>query len=70
MGLFACELACRYLRDETATRVVVDPFCGSGMALACANASGFDAIGIDLSARRCRAARKLDISAPGALVRA
>jgi hypothetical protein len=63
MGVAACRLACRFLREETSTRVVVDPFCGHGTALAVANASGFDAIGIDTSARQCRAARGLRIDA-------
>lgn len=62
MGVDACVLACRYLLDETATRVVVDPFCGHGTALAVANALGLDAVGIDLGARRCRAARRLVIA--------
>ena len=61
MGVHACVAACTYLRDETSTTTVVDPFCGNGTALAVANAMGFDAIGIDLSPRRCRAARKLGI---------
>lgn len=59
MGVSACRLACRYLRDATPTRVVLDPFCGRGTVLAVANAMGFDAIGVDLSAKRCRAARAL-----------
>jgi hypothetical protein len=59
MGVEACRAACRYLRDETATRVVVDPFCGRGTVLAVANAMGLDAIGVDVSAKRCRAARAL-----------
>ena len=54
MGENACRVACRYLRDETATRVVVDPFCGEGSVLAVANSMGFDAVGVDLSPRRCR----------------
>jgi hypothetical protein len=62
MGVLACELACRYLRDETATRRVVDPFCGHGTALAVANALGLDALGVDLGARRCRAARRLVVT--------
>jgi len=68
MGVDACALACRYLIDETATRVVVDPFCGHGTALAVANALGLDAIGVDVGGRRCRAARKLvvDLSAKAA----
>jgi hypothetical protein len=63
MGVAACRLACRFLREETETRTVVDPFCGHGTALAVANAFGFDAIGIDTSARQCRAARALGIEA-------
>ena len=59
MGVAACRVACRFLREETATRIVVDPFCGRGTALAVANALGFDALGVDLGAKRCRAARAL-----------
>ena len=61
MGVDACRLACAYLVDETATRLVVDPFCGHGTVLAVANAVGLDALGVDLSARCCKAARKLTI---------
>jgi hypothetical protein len=61
MGVNACVLACRYLRDETATRLVVDPFCGHGTVLAVANALGFDALGIDRSSRQVRAARRLEV---------
>jgi DNA modification methylase len=59
MGVNACALACRYLRDETSTRVVVDPFCGHGTVLAVANAMGFEALGIDRSSRQCKAAKRL-----------
>jgi hypothetical protein len=63
MGTRACEAACRFVLDETPARRVVDPFCGKGTILAVANALGLDALGIDLSAKRCRAARKLDVAA-------
>lgn len=59
MGTTACEVACRFLADETDTRVIVDPFCGRGTVLAVANSMGFDAVGLELSAKRCRAARAL-----------
>lgn len=62
MGVNACRLTCRFLLDETNTRVVVDPFCGYGTALAVANAMGLDAVGIDISRRCCRAARNLELS--------
>jgi DNA methylase len=59
MGVEACRVACRYLIEETSSRVVVDPFCGRGTVLAIANELGLDAIGVDTSAKRCRAARAL-----------
>ncbi len=61
MGVNACVLACRYLRAETSTELVVDPFCGHGTVLAVANQLGFDALGIDRSSRQCRAAKKLTV---------
>jgi len=64
MGTTACEVACRFLADETDTRVIVDPFCGRGTVLAVANSMGFDAVGLELSAKRCRAARALQHGAP------
>jgi hypothetical protein len=65
MGVAACRVACQFLRDETSTRTVVDPFCGRGTVLAVANAMGFEAIGVELSGKRCRAARALVLGAEG-----
>ena len=61
MGVRACLEACRFVRAETSTRTVVDPFCGFGTVLAVANALGLDAVGVDVSARMCRRARLLEI---------
>ncbi len=61
MGTRACEAACRFLLDETNARRVVDPFCGRGTVLAVANQLGLDALGVELSAKRCRVARNLDL---------
>jgi hypothetical protein len=63
MGLEACRVACRYLRDATDTQIVVDPFCGRGTVLAVAASMGFETLGIDRSAKRCRAARRLSLDA-------
>jgi hypothetical protein len=57
MGASACRVACRFLRDDTDTKVIVDPFCGRGTVLAVANEMGFDAIGVDIGGKRVRAAR-------------
>ncbi len=57
MGETACQQVCRFLKNETATTVVVDPFCGTGSVLAVANSMGFAALGVDLSPRRVRASQ-------------
>jgi hypothetical protein len=67
MGVEACRVACQFLRDETPTKRVVDPFCGHGTALAVANALGLDALGIELGGKRCRIARNLSLE-PSQLV--
>ena len=59
MGTAACEEACRFLLRSTDCRVVVDPFCGLGTALAVANAYGLDAVGVERSAKRAERARRL-----------
>ena len=62
MGVEACALAVRFVLAETNARTIVDPFCGHGTALAVANALGLDAVGVDRSARCCRAARRLAVT--------
>ena len=62
MGVEACRVALEYLRDETDTRLVVDPFCGRGTLLAVADAMGMDSLGIELSPGRCRTARSLVVT--------
>jgi len=64
MGVKACVDACRFVRSETTTRTIVDPFCGYGTALAVANALGLDAVGVDVSARMCKKARGLAVALP------
>ncbi|HVV49292.1 MAG TPA: SAM-dependent methyltransferase [Polyangia bacterium] len=62
MGVLACVDACRFVVAETTTRTIVDPFCGLGTVLAVANALGLDAVGVDLSARMCKRARRLAVT--------
>jgi hypothetical protein len=68
MGVLACADACRFVLAETTTHTIVDPFCGFGTVLAVANALGLDAIGVDLSARMCKRARRLLVT-PEAIAR-
>ena len=69
MGEGACRVACRFLSNEIKTRVVVDPFCGEGAILAVANSFGFEAIGVDLSVKRCRTATEQTLRPRGGWVR-
>jgi hypothetical protein len=57
MGIAACELACRYLQQDTLTSRVLDPFCGHGSVLAVARRMGFEVQGIELNKKRCKVAR-------------
>lgn len=59
MGQDACRLACRFVLDHTATRTIVDPFCGKGTVLAVANALGLHAVGVEISKKRARQAHAL-----------
>jgi hypothetical protein len=61
MGADVCRAVARFLVEHTATRTVVDPFCGVGTMLAAANAAGLAAIGVELSRRRAARARTLTL---------
>ena len=61
MGAQACRAVTKFLREHTRCDTVIDPFCGHGTMLAVANAEGLDAIGIELSAKRARKARALQL---------
>jgi hypothetical protein len=61
MGVEACRLACRYVLTHTVTRTVVDPFCGHGTVLAVANRMGLGAVGVDITKKRARKARNLQL---------
>jgi len=65
MGVQACLVACRFVREHTKSRTVVDPFCGHGTVLAVANALGLDAVGVELSRKRAQKARSLRVIASG-----
>jgi len=45
MGVEACVVACRFASERAGARVIVDPFCGLGTALAVANTLGLDGVG-------------------------
>lgn len=59
MGLCAVEFAVAWLRDHAGAKVIVDPFCGVGTALAVANRLGLDSIGVEIASGRAEKARQL-----------
>lgn len=58
MGRNVCNIACEWVRAHTTSRVVIDPFCGTGTVLAAANDVGLEALGVDLDAARVERARR------------
>jgi hypothetical protein len=61
MGLEACVLAAKFIAEQTASKTIVNPFCGEGSMLAAGNALNLDAIGIERSPKRAEKARTLEI---------
>ena len=59
IGLSTALMGCSFLKDKT--NVICDPFAGVGTVLAMANAVGVNSIGIEISDRRCRKARRLSL---------
>ncbi|MFN8611983.1 MAG: SAM-dependent methyltransferase [Vulcanimicrobiota bacterium] len=62
LGLEVCKFICRYLIKCTPTRRLVAPFCGQGLLLAVANQMGLEAVGIELSPKRARLARRIELT--------
>ncbi|MCS6244846.1 MAG: SAM-dependent methyltransferase [Opitutus sp.] len=61
MGVRAAGQAVRFARDQVGAQTIFDPFCGVGTVLAVANALGLNALGVELSRKRCEQARALAI---------
>lgn len=62
IGLDCCYAGAAFLRDIGHAKRVIDPFAGVGTVLAMANALGMDALGVEISGKRCRKARNLVIT--------
>lgn len=63
-GIGATQMAVDFCR-QLGARTIVDPFCGQGTVLAAANCAGLDAVGVEISAKRCRAAQRLQLDESG-----
>lgn len=65
MGLNACLMIARFIKEQTSTRHVINPFCGLGSMLAAANFLDLKATGIERSPKRAESARKLSTAPDG-----
>lgn len=63
MGVRAAAHAVRFARDHVGAKLIFDPFCGVGTIPAVANALGLDALGVELSKKRCEQSREQSVTA-------
>ena len=62
IGLDCCFAGIAFLKRIAKARLVIDPFCGYGTVLAMSNALGISSLGVEISAKRCKKARSLDLT--------
>lgn len=65
MGLEASLIASTFVKKQTTTDTLINPFCGEGSVIAAANFVGLNAIGIERSPKRAEKARLLQVSPGG-----
>lgn len=61
MGLEACMLSAKFIKEETTSKKIINPFCGLGSMLAAANFYELEAVGIERSPKRAERAQNLSI---------
>jgi len=62
MGIEAALMIAKFVKEETPTRTLVNPFSGEGAMLAAANFYRLDAVGIERSPKRCKKSQRLSVS--------
>jgi hypothetical protein len=65
MGLEVALMIARFVKEQTQTKTIVNPFCGQGSMLAAANFLGLGAVGIERSTKRAEMARTLAVADDG-----
>lgn len=65
MGLNTGLMIAKFAQTHAHTDTIVNPFCGEGSMLACANFLGMGAIGIERSAKRAKRAQTLMVNQDG-----
>ena len=61
MGLEACLMAAKFIKEQTTSTTLINPFCGEGSMLAAANAYELNALGVERSPKRAEKARTLNL---------
>ena len=61
IGLDCCFAGVAFLKRIAKANLVIDPFCGYGTVLAMSNALGLPSLGVEISTKRCKKARSLDL---------
>lgn len=65
MGFKASKMIAQFLKKETQTTKVINPFCGEGGLLAICEKEGFDVVGIERSPKRAQRAQSIQVCAEG-----
>lgn len=58
----ACVLISKFIKNETTSNTIINPFCGMGSMLAVANSFDLNAIGIERGTKRARTAEKIQFN--------
>jgi hypothetical protein len=61
MGIEATLMIAKFIKNQTATHTIINPFCGEGSMLAAANYYELNTIGIERSPKRAEKARLLRV---------
>jgi len=61
MGLIASQMIAKFIKTQTDSHTIINPFCGEGSMLAAANFHGLNALGIERSRKRASRAESIQI---------
>ncbi len=62
MGMNACTMIAKFIKNHTESHTLVHPFCGEGSMISVAESIGLDTIGIERSPKRADKARRIELT--------
>lgn len=62
MGIEACLMVAKFIKEQTTSKVLINPFCGHGSMLAAADYVEMNSIGIERSPKRVEKAKTLRVN--------